>query len=335
MKSFSKYHPQLLVCALAIASFSIAQSARAQAAPAPAKAPANATVAQAASPVARSQAEGGSQSQAASSTLAIGTGDELQVKVYGAPDLSVLTRVASDGTISLPLVGYVPVAGLTSDQAQEEISNRLRDRHIVKDPQVFVFVKEYTNSEISVVGEVVKPGVFSALGPHRLLDVLEEAGGPTEKASNSISVSHRGSDQVTTLRLSNDAAEMARNNIELQPGDTVLVPKAGIVYVLGEVYKPGGYALNSTGGITVLQVVSAAGGPTRLASISGTKMVRRTPTGLKEVPVPLKELLNAKVDDMRVQPGDILYIPSSRMKSALSMGTLLSNAGAAAVYRIP
>jgi polysaccharide export outer membrane protein len=235
----------------------------------------------------------------------------------------------------MPLVGYVHIAGLSSDQAQQAISDELRRRNIVKNPQVSVFVKEYTNSEISVAGEVVRPGVFSALGPHRLLDVLEQAGGLTEKASDTIAISHRGTNEVTTVHLSDDALETARGNIELRPGDTVVVPKAGIVYVLGEVGKPGGYALNSSGGVTVLQVVSAAGGPTRLAAVSGTKMVRRTPAGLKEIPVPLKELLRAKVADMQVLPGDILYVPSSRVKSALSMGTLLSSAGSAAVYRIP
>ncbi len=270
-----------------------------------------------------------------SSTLVIGSGDEVEVTVYGAPDLSRHTRVGSDGNISLPLVGQIRVVGLTSDQAQQAISDQLRKQNIVNDPQVSVFVKEYTNGEISVAGEVAKPGVFSALGPHRLLDVLEAAGGLTEKAASTITISHLGTDQLTTIRLPNDAAEMAHNNIELLPGDTVVVPKAEIVYVLGEVNKPGGYALNSSGGVTVLQVVSAAGGPTRLAAISGAKMVRRTPTGLKEIPVPLKELLRAKVGDIQVQAGDVLYIPSSRVKSALNAGALLSSAGTAAIYRIP
>ena len=265
----------------------------------------------------------------------IGPGDELDVTVYGAPDLSGHTRVGSDGTISLPLVGNVRLAGLSSDQAQEAISSQLRQRNIVKDPQVSVFVKEYTNSEISVAGEVAKPGVFSVLGPHRLLDVLEAAGGLTDKASNAITISHRDTDQLTSIHLSNDPAEVARNNIELQPGDTVVVPQAGIVYVLGEVNKPGGYALNSSGGVTLLQVLAAAGGPTHLASVSGTKMVRRTPSGLKEISVPMKELLHAKAADIAMNPGDIVYVPSSKVKSALNAGALASSAGTAAIYRIP
>jgi len=269
------------------------------------------------------------------SSLVIGPGDEVDVNIYGAPDLSGHTRVGSDGNISLPLVGYVRVAGLTSDQAQQAISQQLQEKNVVKTPQVSLFVKEYTNSEISVAGEVAKPGVFSVLGPHRLLDVLEAAGGLTEKASDTITISHRGNEQLTTVHLSNDPVVTARANIELQPGDTVVVPKAGIVYVLGEVSRPGGYALNSSGGVTLLQVLAAAGGTTNLASLSGTKMVRRTASGLKEIPVPMKSLLHAKVADFPMNPGDIIYVPSSRVKSALNAGALVSSAGAAAVYRIP
>ncbi len=271
----------------------------------------------------------------ANSSLVIGPGDELDITVYGAPDLSGHTRVGSDGNISLPLVGYVHIAGLSSDQAQQAISQQLQEKHIVKEPQVSVFVKEYTNSEISVAGEVAKPGVFSVLGPHRLLDVLEAAGGLTEKASNTITISHRDRDELTTVHLSNDPAQMARANVALQPGDTVVVPQAGIVYVLGEVNKPGGYALNSSGGVTLLQVLAAAGGPTHLAAVSGTKMVRRTPAGLKELSVPMKDLLHAKTADIPMNPGDIVYVPSSKVKSALNAGALASSAGAAAIYRIP
>lgn len=311
----------------------LAQAARTQTAPGEAQASGAATER------GKGSAESASVTVAAArpeaSSLVIGPGDEVDVNIYGAPDLSGHARVGSDGTISLPLIGYLRIAGLTSEQAQQAISRQLQDKNVVKSPQVSVFVKEYTNSEISVAGEVAKPGVFSVLGPHRLLDVLEAAGGMTDKASDTITISHRGSDQLTTVHLSNDPAVTARANVELQPGDTVVVPKAGIVYVLGEVNRPGGYALNSSGGVTLLQVLAAAGGTTNLASLSGTKMVRRTASGLKEIPVPMKSLLHAKVADFPMKPGDIIYVPSSRVKSALNAGALVSSAGAAAVYRIP
>ena len=336
MKNCAQWFLGLVVCACVIVLFPRTVQAQSATAPTPekqAQSGLNGTLKQAASADTAAVPAPGPRPD--SSSLLIGPGDELDVTVYGAPDLSGHTRVGSDGTISLPLVGRVVVAGLTSDRAQQALSDHLRERNIVKDPQVSVFVKEYTNSEISVAGEVVHPGVFSVLGPHRLLDVLEAAGGLTDKASNDITVAHRGSGELTKLHLSNDPAQMAHANIELQPGDTVVVPKAGIVYVLGEVNRPGGYALNSNGGVTLLQVLAAAGGASQLASLSGTKMVRRTPAGLKEIPVPMKNMLHAKARDIRLQPGDIVYVPSSRVKSMLNAGALVSSAGAAAVYRIP
>src|SRR5438270_622116 len=244
--------------------------------------------------------------QTDSPALVLGPGDEVEIAVYGAPDLSGRTRVSSDGNISMPLVGYVRVGGLTSSEAEAAIESQLRQSNVLNDPHVSVFVKEYSSSGVSVVGEVVKPGSYSILGPHRLFDVLQAAGGLTEKAMNRAVISHRGNDKPITVELSKDPAEMAQNNVEIQPGDTVVVPGAPIVYVLGEVNKPGGYVLGSGGGVTVLRVVAAAGGPTRAASVGGTKMLRRTPNGLQEVPVPLKKILGAKAPDVALEPDDII-----------------------------
>src|SRR5712692_8194734 len=270
-----------------------------------------------------------------SSALVIGPGDEIEVTVYGAPDLSQHTRVSTEGNISMPLIGYVRLAGLSSSEAEEAIETQLRQYKVVNNPQVSVYVKEYTNSGISVAGEVAKPGVYSALGPHRLFDILQAAGGLTERAASTITISHRGGENSITVELPKDPGELSRVNVELSPGDTMVVTKAGIVYVLGEVGKPGGYVLNSTGGLTLLRVVAAAGGPTHAAAVGGTKMLRRTPNGLQELPVPLKDLLRAKVADIPVQADDIIYVPSSRIKTALNASALLTTLGTSALYRIP
>ena len=270
-----------------------------------------------------------------SSALVLGPGDEIEVAVYGAPDLSGHTRVSSDGNISMPLVGYIHVAGLTSSEAEGAIESQLRQNNIVNDPQVSVFVKEYTSGGVSVVGEVVKPGSYSTLGPHRLFDVLQAAGGLTEKAANRAVISHRGSEDPITLELSKDPAKMAQSNVDVQPGDTVMVPAAPIVYVLGEVTKPGGYVLGSSSGVTVLRVVAAAGGPTRYASVGNTKMLRRTPNGLQQIPVPLKNILRAKASDIPLEPDDIIFVPNSRIKEILNAGALATSLGTVALYRIP
>jgi polysaccharide export outer membrane protein len=273
--------------------------------------------------------------EARSAALTLGPGDEMDVAVYGAPDLSGHTRISSDGNISIPLVGYIHVAGLTSSEAEAAIESHLRQNNIVNDPQVSIFVKDYNSSGVSVAGEVAKPGTYSTLGPHRLFDVLQAAGGPTEKAANRAIITHRGSDTPVTVELSKDPVQMAQSNIDIEPGDTVVVPAGAIVYVLGEVGKPGGYVLGSGNGVTVLRVVAAAGGPTRDASLGGARMIRRTPTGLQQVHVPLKDLLRAKAADVPLQPDDILFVPNNRFKEIVNAGALVTGLGTVALYRIP
>jgi polysaccharide export outer membrane protein len=276
-----------------------------------------------------------SRIEASSSALVLGPGDEADVTVYGAPDLSGHTRVGADGNISIPLIGYVRVAGLSSSEAEAAIETQLRQNNVVNDPRVSVFVKEYTSSGISVAGEVAKPGFYSAVGPHRLFDVLQAAGGPTEKAASKVVISHRDQTETTTLDISKDPAAMAASNVVLQPGDTIVVPKAGIVYVLGEVTRPGGYVLNSSGGITVLQIVAVAGGPTHVASPGKTRLLRRTANGFQEQIIDVKKLLRGKALDVTVRNEDILFIPSSALKTAMNTGALLGTAATAAIYRVP
>ena len=281
-------------------------------------------------------AEQKTTSPAASSALVIGPGDDLEITVYGAPDLSGHTRVSADGNISMPLIGYVRIAGLSSSEAEAAIETQLQQNNIVNDPQVSVYIKEYTSSGISVAGEVNRPGVYSALGPHRLFDILQTAGGLSEKASGSVTISHKGNEEdPVTVELSKNPAEMVRSNVALHPGDTVFVAKAAMVYVLGEVNRPGAYILNSTGVVTVLQLVAAAAGPTHTAAVGGTRMLRRTPSGLQELPVPLKALLRGKTADIPVLAEDILFVPSSRTKAFITASSLVASTTAtAAIYRV-
>jgi polysaccharide export outer membrane protein len=270
-----------------------------------------------------------------SSALLIGPGDELEIAVYGVADLSEHTRVSGTGNISMPLIGDVRVVGLSSSEAAGAIESQLRQNNILNDPHVSVYVKEYTNSGFSVAGEVSKPGFYSAVGPHRLFDVLQAAGGPTDKAASKVVISHRDQKDAITLKISKDPAEMASSNVDLQPGDTIVVPRAGIVYVLGEVTRPGGYVLNSTGGVTVLQVMAVAGGPTHVASAGKTRLLRRSENGFQEQNIDVKKLLRGKAHDVAVRDEDILFVPSSIIKTALNASALVGVAATAAVYRVP
>jgi polysaccharide biosynthesis/export protein len=265
----------------------------------------------------------------------IGPGDELDIAVFGLPELSQHTRVNNSGDVSLPLVGKLHLGGLSSDGAEALIEKRLADGHFVNNPHVSVYLKDYTTEGISLTGEVNRPGVYSPLGPHRLLDLIQTAGGLTNKAGVTVTVAHRQDPtHPTVLTLSDDPVKAAANNIELSPGDTIVVSKAGIIYVVGEVNRPGGFVMQSNE-ITVSQVLAMAAGPTRMASLNGAKLIRRTSKGLENTPLRLKKVLQAKIPDIRLDADDIIWVPSSKGKAIASATTYtaLNTLATLAIYR--
>lgn len=247
-------------------------------------------------------------------TVRIGPGDDLDITVFGLPELSQHERIGNSGDVSLALVGNLHLAGLSSDEAQVLIERRLADGHFVNNPHVSVYVKEYTSEGISLMGEVSKPGVYSALGAQRVLDLIQTAGGLTSKAGRTVTVTHRDDPKhPTTLTLSDDPVKTAENNIDVLPGDTIAVSKAGIIYVVGEVNRPGGFVMEDNK-ITASQVLAMADGPTHTAALNGTMMIRHTTEGLKDIPLPLKKVMEAKIADIDLQPDDIIWVPSSKTK---------------------
>ena len=171
----------------------------------------------------------------------IGAGDLLKVSVLGAPDSDQEVRVDAKGNIFLNFIGAVAVAGQTTEQAQAEIAKKYVAGGFFTNPQVSVFAKEYVTQGVSVLGEVQRPGVYPVLGARSLFDVLSLAGGTTPKAGKLISITHRETPQSpTTVSLSNDSAESVRSNVDIYPGDTIMVSKAGMVYVVGDVHRPSG-----------------------------------------------------------------------------------------------
>ena len=165
----------------------------------------------------------------APSVPVIGAGDLLKVSILGAPESDQEVRVGADGNIFLNFIGAVHVSGLTTELAQATIAKKLVAGGFFTEPQVSVFAKEYATQGVSVLGEVQKPGVYPLLGSRTLFDVLSMAGGTTPKAGKVVSVTHRDNPQApTSVSLSNDAAESVQSNIDVFPGDTVVVSKAGI-----------------------------------------------------------------------------------------------------------
>jgi polysaccharide export outer membrane protein len=248
------------------------------------------------------------------SSLRLGSGDLLEVNVYNVPELAAKTRVSNNGDIYLPLIDYVHVAGLTAEEAQALIEKRLSDGGFLKNPHVSLFVTEYASQGASVLGEVTKPGVYPVLGQQRLFDLISAAGGFTDKAGRGITITRRRQpDKPVSVPLMRNIADNPESNVEIFPGDTVIVRKADIVYVVGEVGRPSGFLMDS-GNLTVLKAIALAGGTNRTAKLSGARIIRKGPNGMSETPVPLKKMLEAKAPDVAMEAEDILFVPSSGTK---------------------
>lgn len=266
-----------------------------------------------------------SSEQSASATAPmdtlIGPGDLLSVGVLGAPDYSQEIRVTGSGDAVLALVGAVHVAGLTTEQAQELLRKKLMDGGFFTDPQVTVLEKEYATQGISVLGEVQKPGIYPIMGPRRLFDVMSMAGGTTAKAGEVVTITHRKQpNKLETVHLSNNPQDNITANVSIFPGDTIVVSKAGIVYVVGDVRTPTGVIMDNGGTLTVLQAVAMAQGANSTAALNKSKIIRKTPQGQKEIPIQLKKILASKSPDVQLQAEDIVFIPNSAAKSVFNRG---------------
>jgi len=246
--------------------------------------------------------------------LRLSPGDLIELSVYNVPDLNTKVRIGSNGDVYLPLIDYVHLGGLTAEEAQSLIQKRLSDEGFLKDPHVSVLVDEYSSGGISVLGEVAKPGVYPVRGQQHLFDLISAAGGLTEKAGRSLSVAHRGSDSpLVTVPLSRNLADQPESNVQVYAGDTIIVSNADVVYVVGDVRRASAFFLDG-GQLTVLQAIALAGGTTRTAKLSAARVIRKGPSGMTEMPVRLKQILEAKTPDMPMQANDILFIPTSAEK---------------------
>lgn len=269
--------------------------------------------------------------------LTIGPGDEGDVMVYGVPDMTTHFRVSSNGAIDLPLIGKVVIGGMSADDAQAAIAQKLLDGGFVKDPHVSLTIKDYTNEGITVLGEVAHPGTFSAMNVRRLYDAFMAAGGTTPRAGATVTITHKGGTDPQEVTLSSDPVKSARTNIEVQPGDTIVVSRAGIVYVVGEVSRPGGFVLDTNQeSLTITQLMAMSSGPTHFANMGHSLVIHRLPDGkIQNQPIDLKKILQAKSPDLKLTADDILWVPASKGKMAAEHGasSVLGMLTSLAIYR--
>lgn len=290
----------------------------------------------------------------------IGPDDVLDINVFAAPELNRQVRVSSGGEISLPLLGQIRAAGLTPVELESRLQDLLR-RTYMKDPHVSVFVRDLQSHPVSVMGAVKTPGVFQVRGPRTLLEVLSLAGGLSEDAGDTAIImrgasSESGQENQTTLedsaRLFLDVGDVSSSNQHLQqngrspetaiqvnlkdlldssdarynpvvhPGDIVKVTRAGVVYVLGEVRKPGGFALKASEKLSILQAVALSEGLTHTAAKSGVRVIRTDPeTGQrKEFGIDLNKIMKGKDPDIVLESKDIVFVPNSAAKTTFSRG---------------
>jgi len=242
----------------------------------------------------------------------IGPEDRLEIRVWDQEDLTREVYVSREGVFSYPLIGTVQAGGLSVEQLEKEITDRLSRKYIVN-PQVSVTVKEFKSKKVMVLGEVGVPGTYPLTGKTTLMEILTKTGGPTTNAGIEITVmrprktpnapgsqERSANDEVIKINLKRLLEGDTSQNIYLEPNDTVYFSKTGFYYVYGEVKSPGRFNLEM--GTTVLKAITTAGGVTEKAAVNRTKVVREKAGQKSEMRVKLTD---------PIEPEDIVVVPES------------------------
>jgi polysaccharide export outer membrane protein len=272
----------------------------------------------------------------------IGVQDVLSVSVLESPDLSREVKVALDGTVGLPLLAErVKLQGLTLTAAESLLETKYREAGILLKPDISISVKELLSKPVTVSGSVRNPGVLQLGTQAPLLRVVTQAGGITEEAGSVVQIFRGGSvtngsagekPEMLTIQLERLQQGDVEANIPVYGGDTVNIPPAGAVYVVGAVKKPGRYLVRGGGddSLTVLRVIALAEDLTRTAKPKQAVLIRKDSSKcakdaagtdcLQQLAVDVTKILRKEAPDVTIQPNDVLYIPDSTGKRALARG---------------
>ena len=266
----------------------------------------------------------------ASSGYVLGPGDQIIVHALNVDEITDKpNQIDLNGFLHLPLAGDMKLSGLTVQQARSEISRRLQP--FVLHPDVSIIVAEYRSQPVSVLGAVKNPGVQQVQGRRTLLEALSLAGGVDNAvAGPSLRITRRleygliplpgaitdPTNQFSTAQVDIKSlleAQHPEQNVSVKSYDVISVPKAEIVYVIGEVLKPGGFILGGSNKVTVLQALSMAGGLDKMAQPKNARLLRQAPgaSTRAEIPVNLKGIIDGKIEDVGMQPEDILFVPNN------------------------
>lgn len=270
----------------------------------------------------------------ARSTYTLGAGDQVSITAMNVDEIpKEPVRISNEGFLSIPLVGRVKAAGLTLPQLEAEVAGRLKS--YLKDPEVSLNLVEMRSQPVSVLGAVNKPGVYQLQGRKTLFEMISMSEGLRSDAGYTITITRSldwgplplpdarvdEAKRVSVGHVQVKSVMEAKNpeeNIAIQPNDVITVPKGELVYVVGEVKKPGGFVLNEHESMSVLQALALAEGTLNTAAISNAKVLRSTdgPGPRQEVAVNLKLIMAGKTKDVPLRSEDILFIPNSATRSA-------------------
>jgi polysaccharide export outer membrane protein len=267
-------------------------------------------------------------------TYVLGPGDELVIRALDAEEIAEKpVRIDLAGYIRLPLVGRVKAGGLTVEQLTAELTTRLKQ--YILEPDVAVSVVQFRSQPVSVIGAVKSPGVVQLEGRKTLVEILSQAGGLAPEAGYTVTITRRleygriplpqarddESGRYSIAEIELNPVMEARNpqgNIEIRPYDVISVPRADLVYVIGQVKRSGGFALKEKESITVLQALALAEGLEKVSAPQAARILRQPPGGGQrvEIAVNVKHILEGKAPDIPLQAQDILFIPISAAKAA-------------------
>jgi polysaccharide export outer membrane protein len=260
----------------------------------------------------------------------------LQVKVLEAPELEQSARVTDAGTLRLILGGSVQVAGLTPAEAALAVERALVEGHYVLTPHVSITLAQTVTKNVTIIGQVRSPGSYSIGTSRPILDVLALAGGLTELADRKVTIQRNGTKERIVFVVSNSANTALDASVAVLPGDTVIVPKADVVYILGDVGRPGGIAIvTNDSKLSALQALSLAGGTPPNAVPSRARLIRKQTDGSHvDLPLQLSAMQKGKQPDLPLQADDIVYVPFSYARNmAVGAGSLVGATSSAAIYK--
>jgi polysaccharide export outer membrane protein len=268
-------------------------------------------------------------------SMLIGPGDLLHVQVFDTPELEEHARVTDAGELPLVLGGSVRIAALTPGQAGLAIEDALVRGHFLLNPRVLVTFDANATQMVSVLGEVHTPGAYAIQTPRSILEVLTLAGGLSDLADRKVLIERHGTSERVPYFVSNSPDAALNAAVKVNPGDTIIVPKAGLVYVLGDVKSPGGYTMtNNEAQLSVLELIARAGGTNHTAIPSHAKLIRKSGGAYIVTPLPLSDMQKGTIADFPLTTEDIIYVPFSYLRNFAVQGTgIAASAASAAVYR--